>query len=152
MLNNDKIKLMTKLALYEQSNGKKSLPASKYYKDDYLGLKLINSAIVATLAFLLTLVCIVFVNIETLIYDITTIDLVNVCRIVIVCYIAFMVLYLTISYIVYKIKYNMIKDEVKEYDDTLKALYGIYKTEGTLQEALESGSDEEVEIAIMEEN
>ncbi len=152
MLNNDKIKLMTKLALYEQSNGKKSLPASKYYKDDYLGLKLINSAIVATLAFLLTLVCIVFVNIETLIYDITTIDLVNVGRIVIVCYIAFMVLYLTISYIVYKIKYNMIKDEVKEYDDTLKALYGIYKTEGTLQEALESGSDEEVEIAIMEEN
>lgn len=152
MLNNDKIKLMTKLALYEQSNGKKSLPASKYYKDDYLGLKLINSAIVATLAFLLTLVCIVFVNIETLIYDITTIDLVNVGRIVTVCYIAFMVLYLTISYIVYKIKYNMIKDEVKEYDDTLKALYGIYKTEGTLQEALESGSDEEVEIAIMEEN
>lgn len=143
---------MTKLALYEQSNGKKSLPASKYYKDDYLGLKLINSAIVATLAFLLTLVCIVFVNIETLIYDITTIDLVNVGRIVTVCYIAFMVLYLTISYIVYKIKYNMIKDEVKEYDDTLKALYGIYKTEGTLQEALESGSDEEVEIAIMEEN
>lgn len=152
MLNNDKIKLMTKLALYEEKNGKKTIPASKYYKDDYMGLKMINSAIIATLAFLLTIACVVFVNIESLVYDITTLDFVYIGRLLLVLYIVFMLVYLIVSYVVYRIKYNTIKDEIKEYDNDLKELYILYKKESSLQEALESGNDKEVEIAIMEED
>ena len=36
MLNEDKIKLMTKLALYEQGKGKESIKSNKYYKKDYI--------------------------------------------------------------------------------------------------------------------
>ncbi len=152
MLNNDKIKLMTKLALYEEKNGKKTIPTSKYYKDDYMGLKMINSAIIATLAFLLTIACVVFVNIESLVYDITTLDFVYIGRLLLVLYIVFMLVYLIVSYVVYRIKYNTIKDEIKEYDNDLKELYSLYKKESSLQETLESGNDKEVEIAIMEED
>ena len=46
MLNEKKIALMTKMAIYEQGEGKKSFPMSKYYRSDYLSLRLINATIV----------------------------------------------------------------------------------------------------------
>ena len=43
MLNEEKIKIMNKLAMYEQGEGKKYLPVSKYYRSDYIGLALIKN-------------------------------------------------------------------------------------------------------------
>ena len=43
MLNREKVILMTKLAVYEQKEGRKEIPLSKYFKSDYIGLHLIGS-------------------------------------------------------------------------------------------------------------
>ena len=42
MLNEEKIKIMNKLAMYEQGEGKKYLPVSRYYRSDYIGLAMIK--------------------------------------------------------------------------------------------------------------
>ncbi len=52
MLNEERIKLMTKLALYEQKEGKRDIPMSHYYKGDYVSYHMIRSSILATLGFL----------------------------------------------------------------------------------------------------
>ena len=38
MINEEKVKIMTKLAMYEQGKGRKYLPVSRYYRSDYIGL------------------------------------------------------------------------------------------------------------------
>ena len=43
MINEEKVKIMTKIAMYEQGAGKKYLPVSKYYRSDYIGLALIKN-------------------------------------------------------------------------------------------------------------
>lgn len=43
MLNNQKIKKMHKLAVYESGEGKKHLAISNYYRSDYIGLALIKN-------------------------------------------------------------------------------------------------------------
>ena len=43
MLNNQKIKKMHKLALYESGEGKRHLAISNYYRSDYIGLALIKT-------------------------------------------------------------------------------------------------------------
>ena len=43
MLNNEKIILMTKLSLYEQKNQKKEIKTSKYFRGDYMSLKMLKS-------------------------------------------------------------------------------------------------------------
>ena len=42
MLNNEKIILMTKLSLYEQKNQKKEIKTSKYFRGDYMSLKMLK--------------------------------------------------------------------------------------------------------------
>ena len=43
MINEEKVKIMTKLAMYEQGKGRKYLPVSRYYRSDYIGLALIKN-------------------------------------------------------------------------------------------------------------
>lgn len=43
MINEEKVKIMTKLAMYEQGRGRKHLPVSRYYRSDYIGLALIKN-------------------------------------------------------------------------------------------------------------
>ena len=55
MLNNEKISIMTKLALYEQKNAKSEIKYSKYYRSDYLAIKMIKSFVAVTIAYALML-------------------------------------------------------------------------------------------------
>lgn len=152
MLNNDKIKIMTKLALYEQNEGRKNLAGAKYYRSDYISLGMINSAIIATLAFILILLCVVVVNIEDLVAAITSLDMIQLGRMLIIIYFAYMIVYLTIAYIVYRLKYDNIKEELKEYDNALRSLYTIYKDEEKALNKTAEVKMENLDIAIMEED
>ncbi len=152
MLNNDKIRLMTKLALYEQKEGKKDIAGGKYYRSDYVSLAMINSAIIATLAYILILGSIVLVNIETVLSVMTTFDMLELGRIVVVAYIIYMLIYLTITYIISRLRYDNIKSELKSYDNNLKELYTIYKKEEENTQSEIDIKKENFDVSMMEEN
>jgi ASC-1-like (ASCH) protein len=152
MLNNDKIRLMTKLALYEQKEGKKNIAGGKYYRSDYVSLAMINSAIIATLAYILILGSIVLVNIETVLSVMTAFDMLELGRIVVVAYIIYMLIYLTITYIISRLRYDNIKSELKSYDNNLKELYTIYKKEEENTQSEIDIKKENFDVSMMEEN
>lgn len=152
MLNNDKIRLMTKLALYEQKEGKKNIAGGKYYRSDYVSLAMINSAIIATLAYILILGSIVLVNIETVLSVMTAFDMLELGRMVVVAYIIYMLIYLTITYIISRLRYDNIKSELKSYDNNLKELYTIYKKEEENTQSEIDLKKENFDVSMMEEN
>lgn len=152
MLNNDKIRLMTKLALYEQKEGKKNIAGGKYYRSDYVSLAMINSAIIATLAYILILGSIVLVNIETVLSVMTAFDMLELGRMVVVAYIIYMLIYLTITYIISRLRYDNIKSELKSYDNNLKELYTIYKKEEENTQSEIDIKKENFNVSMMEEN
>lgn len=152
MLNNDKIRLMTKLALYEQKEGKKNIAGGKYYRSDYVSLAMINSAIIATLAYILILGSIVLVNIETVLSVMTAFDMLELGRIVVVAYIIYMLIYLTITYIISRLRYDNIKSELKSYDNNLKELYTIYKKEEENTQSEIDIKKENFDVSMVEEN
>ena len=45
MLNEEKIRLMTGIAMFEKKMMKESIPANRYFKSDYVGSHLIRSFI-----------------------------------------------------------------------------------------------------------
>lgn len=129
MLNQEKIALMTKLAAYEEKQGKKNIPLSKYYREDYVGLKMMNTAIVVTLAYILVLAMIVFANIQTMMTEIANMDYIRLGRDIIIAYVAVLAIYMVISYIVYSVKFKRVRDSLNQYNGNLKKLYEIYKEE-----------------------
>lgn len=129
MLNEEKIRLMTKLALYEQKEGKKDLPLSKYYRTDYLALKMINSTIVMSLGYIILLATIVLIRVEELLSDLVNMDLAAIGRNVLIIYVILFVINMAVTYFISSYRFKKSRGNLNRYNGDLKDLYMIYKKE-----------------------
>ena len=126
MLNEKKIALMTKMAIYEQKEGRKSLPMSKYYRSDYISLRIINTAIVTTIAFFLIAGLAVLVNVEKLLDELVSMDLMKIGKNILIAYIVVILFQTAMTYIVYSYRFKKYR---KGLNGNLKKLYAINKQE-----------------------
>ena len=74
MLNNRKVRLMTRLAMYEQEEGKEDIRLSKYFQTDYVRLQMLRTIVSVTLGYLLVLVILLVYHSEYLIRDAVILD------------------------------------------------------------------------------
>ena len=120
---------MNKLAMYEQGEGKKYLPVSRYYRSDYIGLALIKNFFLVTIGYCLILAGIAAYFGEYLVDNIHKMDLVAVGRNAVIGYVVVLVVFSVATYIQYSVKYHKAKKSVKEYYQELTQLNKIYSRE-----------------------
>lgn len=121
-----KIRLMTRIAIYEKTEGKKNEPVARYFRSDYIGLKVLTSIISATAVFLIVIGLYVICNSETLMADFYRIDLLNEARKLILYYIGFVAVYISIVAVVFFIKYNKAVKYKRIFSRNLKKLLSHY--------------------------
>ena len=130
MLNNEKIILMTKLSLYEQKNQKKEIKTSKYFRGDYMSLKMLKSFLCITVAYLLCLVLWFMYKSDKVISSLTTTGrLTALIVMLVILYIVSVVLYMIFSYAFFSHKFRNIRKHLKEYNGDLKTLHRIQELE-----------------------
>lgn len=129
MLNSEKVILMTKLALYEQNEGKKEIPISRYFKGDYISIHMIGSFFALTLCFAMVFLLWAVCNIEYLIDNIVGMDLIAFGKKILLLYVALLIVYLIFSYIYYSYKFKKIRQNLKSYNGGLKKLHKIQEAE-----------------------
>ena len=116
MLNNDKIRLMTKLALYENKEGKEDIRLSKYYKTDFVRYQVIKSLIYSTIGYALILVLLFLYKSEYIIQNAVTLDYKTIGVYILGFYIIIVAVYGLASFVGYSI--NMMHQE-KNWVSTL---------------------------------
>lgn len=129
MLSQERIKLMTKMAAYEENEGKKYMSIGSYFRSDYMGMQVIRSVICGTLAFFLLAGLYVYYHFETMMQDIYKMDLLLLGRRVLFYYIVFIAAYSMITYVIYSFRYSRAKRSLKHYYYHLKQLAAIYDIE-----------------------
>ena len=129
MLSQERIKLMTKMAAYEENEGKKYMSIGSYFLSDYMGMQVIRSVICGTLAFFLLAGLYVYYHFETMMQDIYKMDLLLLGRRVLFYYIVFIAAYSVITYVIYSFRYSRAKRSLKHYYYHLKQLAAIYDIE-----------------------
>ncbi len=130
MLNEERIKLMTKMAAYEANEGKKNVAIGNYFRGDYIGLQVIKSIISATLAFLIVFGLFIFYDFEVFMSDIYKMDLLGFGKTVVIAYLIFVAVYALISYMIYTYRYTKARKSLKMYYNNLKKLAYLYDKEG----------------------
>ena len=115
--------------MYEQGEGKKYLPVSRYYRSDYIGLALIKNFFLVTIGNCLILAGIAAYFGEYLVDNIHKMDLVAVGRNAVIGYVVVLVVFSVATYIQYSVKYHKAKKSVKEYYQELTQLNKIYSRE-----------------------
>lgn len=129
MINEEKVKIMTKLAMYEQGIGRKHLPVSKYYRSDYIGLALIKNFFLVTIGYVLIVAAVAVYFGEYLLENIHKMNIVALGAYVLIGYVIALVGYSILTYIQYSVRYYRAKKSVREYYSQLTELNKIYARE-----------------------
>jgi len=143
MLNEDKIRVMTKLALYEQDKGKEAIKSNNYYKDDYVGLKIINTIVTVTIAYLFMITIWVMYKADFVLEQLVALDIADMGIKLIGFYLIILIVYLIFTYVMYSYKYIKMSEKNRKYADGLKELYLIYKREEKLAKESKAGGFED---------
>lgn len=122
MLNKERIRLMTRMAAYEERQGRKDIAISGYFRGDYISFQLLKSALYATVGFALAVAMYVLYNMETFLEDFYKMDMVEFMKGILSKYILVLAIYLVISYFVYSYRYHRAKKHVKQYNQLLRTL------------------------------
>ena len=129
MLSQERIKLMTKMAAYEENEGKTYMSIGSYFRSDYMGMQVLRSVIGATIAYLIVCGLYIYYNLETLMQDIYKTDLMVLGKQVLFYYVIFVAAYALLTYIIYSFRYSKAKRSLKRYYRHLKQLAAMYDIE-----------------------
>lgn len=128
MLSEEKIKIMTNLAMFEKHEGKKIAPANKYFKSDYVSGKMLRSFFSFTVSFILCLALWILCSIDQWISTMKLDSLLDYGMQIGVFYIAGLVIYLIISFAVFSKRYDNASRGRKVYLAKLKRLDKRYES------------------------
>lgn len=126
MLNEERVILMTKMASYEENEGKKNVNIGNYFRDDYISIQVLKSILCATIAYAIIFALFVFYDFETFMQDIYKMDLIDLGKNVLFYYAVTVVSYGVISYAIYSYRYTKAKKSLKRYYQNLKRLNSLY--------------------------
>lgn len=126
MLNEEKIKLMTRMAAYEENEGKRSMQIGNYFRSDYIGLQVMKSVISATIAFAIVIAMYIFYDFESVMKEIYQVDLLATGKQILIAYVMFVGIYAVITYMIYAYRYTKAKKSLKKYYTHLTELSGFY--------------------------
>ena len=100
MIDERRLRLMIRLARYEQKDGKEDLKISKYYRRDYVGFALLKNLFLVTVAYALLLAVIVVYNLDFLMDHLNDLNLRPLLAAVILGYLFVLGIYSVIVYTV----------------------------------------------------
>ena len=143
MLTEEKIKLMTKMAIYEQRRGKKEIPMSRYFRSDYISLGIIKTVIASTIAYVLIVALWLFYDFEGFMNRLTEIDIVDWGRTILILYVAYMIISILVAYLVYRYKFRKVRESLKTYNAGLKEITRMQEAEGRIREEIEMGGSDQ---------
>lgn len=129
MLNEEKIRLMTKAAAFEAGEGKKALTMNKYFRGDYISINLLASWISFTIAFIICVAAWAFYHMEELMENINTMDLPAMGKRFVFLYLGLLAVYQLIHYVIYHIRYQKNRRRLAVYQQILKQISHIYQAE-----------------------
>lgn len=129
MVNEERIKLMTRMAAYEKEEHKKNKKIVSFFKSDYISMQILKSIVYTTIAFAIMFGLYVLYDFEIFMKEIYQMDIFEFAKSVIILYGVFIGIILVITYIVSLYQYNRALQSTKLYYGNLKKLSRDYGEE-----------------------
>lgn len=129
MLDENRVKLMTRLALYEQTEGKEDFKISEYYKSDYIGMHVICSILWVTVGYVCVGVLVVLAGLEDLMSKMSMGLMVTLVIGAVVGYLVTVIVFAVVTSHIYNKKHQNARQRVKLFNHDLIKLLKLYEKE-----------------------
>lgn len=129
MINEENVKLMTRMAAYEKDKGKKNKKIISFFKRDYISMQMLKSIVCTTLVFGIVFALYILYDFELFMKEIYQMDLFQFAKSVILIYMVLLGIALVVTHIVALYQYNKALQGTKIYYANLKRLSQSYGKE-----------------------
>ena len=129
MLDKRKIRLMTRMALYEQGKGAEDMKISAYYKKDYVSMKMIATFIWTTIGYACAMLLILAWGMTGWMEELNFGLLLMLAGVVILGYLALLIITLLVTSRVCGRKHRDARMRMKRYNHGLLQLMKMYEKE-----------------------
>lgn len=133
MVNEEHLRHMIKMSMYDTDDGKECKPMEQYARKDYVSLRMLGSFVAGTIGFGLLFAMWILYTMDELMEGLNSMDIQGTLISIVAVYLIFMVIYLTITYLVYNARYTRGRKKVKKYYNSVKKLNRIYEREDKLK-------------------
>ena len=130
MLNQKKIRVMTRLAAIEQKEEKNALRLTKYFRMDYVRFELLKTMIAVTAGYAVIVIMAMIYHAEEWMQNFMKINYQEIAWKIGTGYVGILLVYAIFSIIGYWIKYNAESKKVKRYLQLLHLYQKVCKEEG----------------------
>lgn len=122
MLNEEKIRLMTDIAVFEKNNGRRMTGITGYFKSDYISRNMMRGFLSYSLCCVLTLVIWVLFNMDLFLSTLGLDALISLTKRVVIIYVTGLAIYMALTYKVYAKRYDYEARKNRIYTAKLKHL------------------------------
>lgn len=129
MLDKRKIRLMTKLALYEQNEGREDMKISAYYKKDYVSMKMIATSIWTTIGYGCAMLLVLGWGMTGWMEKLTLALIVMLVVVILLGYLALLIITFIITSRISNRKHRDARMRMKRYNHGLLQLMKMYEKE-----------------------
>ena len=129
MVNRDRVRTMTRLAIYEEGQGIQDDKMNGYFKNDYIVSHLVRSFVSGTIAFLLIVVMYCCYYYDTLLIRVFENRISGIVTTAVTLYAAFMIFFLAVTFFVYRWRFNATRGRLNRYRRRLEHLKESYDRE-----------------------
>lgn len=133
MVNEDRVKQLYKIAIYEKNEEKRHRQAGQYYRIDYVVKEVFKSLVTGVVAYAIMMVLWVMGNWDLVMYQINTLEIVNTLIVMLIGFVVFMLIYLIATAVVYTNRYKTSIKKVEGYVESLKAAHSMFEREEKLK-------------------
>ncbi|MCI9079054.1 MAG: hypothetical protein HFH68_09045 [Lachnospiraceae bacterium] len=130
MVNEEKMRIMIKIAQYESESGGKVINEGGYYKTDYVRLHTLSVLLNISIAYIFVLALIALYNMDYIFLNFVTINYAKLFIEIFMPYISIIIICTLVSNIYFTGKYKNSREEIKKYYTELKRLEQYYTDSG----------------------
>lgn len=133
MVNEERVKQLYKIAIYEQSEEKNHRETGLYYRSDYIGKEVVKSFFTGSIAYIIMATLWGMSNLDLVMHQINTLEIIDTVVVMVGLYLLFLVVYLFATAVVYYIRYKKSKKKLDAYVSDLKVAHNMFEREEKLK-------------------
>lgn len=136
MINEEKVRELYQMALYDEYRQNECKDTGRYFEKDYVSRQVIISFFTGSIAYLCLFIIWAVANLELVQAFMAKFNTANIAltfTVVGLLYLAFMIVYMFITVVIFHAKYKSGRKELKKYEKHLKGIEKIYSREEKLK-------------------
>ncbi|MBR4027937.1 MAG: hypothetical protein IKJ01_10425 [Lachnospiraceae bacterium] len=133
MINEERVKKLYKVALYEQNAEKQYTDTGCYYKSDYIGKEMLKSLFSGTIAYVILAVLWALGSMEQIEEMLVNMKIFDTLLTIGLMYIGFIATYLFATFLIYRIRYMNGRKKLNLHMENLKKVKKMYERDDKLK-------------------